>query len=357
MNKVIFVVDDNDTNLIRAKEALEKHYRVMTMQSAQRMFQILEKVMPDLILLDIVMPDMNGFEALERIKSIPAYASIPIIFLTGYPDSVNEVKGFELGAIDFIAKPFSELVLLNRIRTHLDIDGLIRERTSMFEVRSAQLERLQNGIVLVLADLVENRDSTTGGHTNRTTIYIKLLMESMRANGVYKEEMKDWNIDLLASSAKLHDVGKIIVSDSILNKPGPLTKEEYATMKKHAREGERIIDQIAAHTGDVEFLHHAKLFAGYHHEYWNGGGYPHGLSGTDIPLEGRIMAIVDVYDALVSERPYKKPFSDEDAVHIIMADSGKQFDPAIANAFYDIREQFRQVSNRTGDVLFDMYQI
>ena len=336
MQKTIFVVDDNDTNLSMAKEALKAQYRIMPFPSAAKMFALIDKVKPDLILLDIEMPEMNGFEALKRLKGNTAHADIPVIFLTGMTDASIEVQGFQLGVVDFIPKPFSAPVLLNHIKTHLNIDEIIRERT-------AQLQRLQNGIVFVLADMVENRDQVTGGHIERTTTYLKILVNAMIADGIYANELIKMDLDLLISSARLHDVGKITISDTILNKPGKLTDEEFEKMKTHAAEGERIINQIISRTDDVEFLNNAKLFAGYHHERWDGKGYPHKLEGMNIPLQGRIMAIADVYDALISERPYKKAFTAEEAVKIIMENSGKQFDPSIADVFYKARDQFKAV--------------
>jgi len=343
MQKTIFVVDDNDTNLTMAKSALSKQYRVMTLPSAAKMFALLEKIMPDLILLDIEMPEMDGFDALKQLKNNTAYTDIPVIFLTGMTDVSMEVRGFELGVIDFITKPFSEPVLQNRIKTHLDIDELIQTRTAQLKKKTEQLQHLQNAIIFGFADMVENRDLVTGGHVERTTRYIKILVDDMIKSGVYAGELVKMDLDLLISSARLHDVGKISISDVILNKPDKLTNEEFAIMKTHAAEGERIIDKIASRTDDAEFFHYAKLFAGYHHERWDGKGYPRGLSGMDIPLQGRIMAIVDVYDALVSTRPYKKGFSHEEAVTIIMESSGKQFDPLIADVFLKASEHFRAV--------------
>jgi len=343
MQKTIFVVDDNDLNLSMAKEALKEQYRVMTMPSAAKMFTLLEKITPDLILLDIEMPEIDGFEALQRLKTDDAFSPIPVIFLTGMIDAAVEVRGFQMGVIDFIAKPFSAPVLINRIKTHLDIDGLIRERTVQLHKKTVQLQKLQNGIVFVIADMVENRDTGTGGHVDRTTTYIKILVDAMLANEVYVDELNAMDLDLFVSSARLHDVGKITISDAILNKPGKLTDEEFAIMKTHAAEGERIVDQIVSRTGDAEFLRHAKLFAGYHHERWDGKGYPYGLAGLAIPLQGRIMAIVDVYDALVSERPYKKPFTLAEAAKIIMEGAGTQFDSTIVNVFCDVRSQFEAV--------------
>jgi putative two-component system response regulator len=329
--KTIFVVDDSDTNLSMAEAVLEDYYHVMTMPSASKMFSLLEKVTPDLILLDIEMPGMDGFEALKRLKSDSLSVDIPIMFLTGRNDAEVEARGLEMGAVDFITKPFSAPVLQNRIKTHLGIDEIIRERTS-------QLHRLQNSIISVLADMVENRDKGTGGHIERTSKYIRILIEEMKKRGVYSGEIDAWDVERMISSARMHDLGKISITDVIVNKPCKLTEEEFEVMKSHVCEGERIIDEIISKTGEGDFLRNAKLFAGSHHERWDGKGYPRGLKGADIPLQGRIMAIVDVYDALVSERPYKKAFTHEEAVEIIMQSSGTHFDPLIAGLFYEVRD-------------------
>jgi putative two-component system response regulator len=334
--KTIFIVDDSDTNLSMAEAALEEYYRVMTMPSAEKMFDFLEKVTPDLILLDIEMPKMDGFEALKKLKSTDLWSNIPVMFLTGRTDADVEVNGFKMGAVDFVTKPFSAPVLLNRIKTHLDIDEIIRERT-------AQLYRLQNSIVSVLANMVENRDKGTGGHIERTSAYIKILIDAMKTRGLYLDEIRGWDVEKIISSARMHDLGKISITDIIMNKPDKLTIDEYEMMKTHAIEGERIIDEIILSTGEGEFLRNARLFAGSHHERWDGNGYPRGLKGSEIPLQGRIMAIVDVYDALVSERPYKKAFSDEDAVDIIMENAGKHYDPKIAEVFYQVKDLFKAV--------------
>jgi len=344
MDKTVFVVDDNDTNLSMAKEALRDHYRVMTVPSAAKMFKLLEKVTPDLILLDIEMPEMNGFEALQRLKGNPEYADIPVVFLTSMTDASAEVHGFQLGVIDFITKPFSAPVLHNRIKTHLDIDEIIREKTSQLQKKTLQLQNLQNAIIFSFADMVENRDVETGGHVERTATYIHLLTDAAAKQGRYTSEINKLDLDLFVSSARLHDVGKIVISDIILNKPGKLTEEEFLIMKTHTTEGMRIIDGISARTDDVEFLRNAKLFAGHHHERWDGHGYPRGLSGTDIPIQGRLMAVADVYDALVSRRPYKEPFSQEDAVSIIEENAGTQFDPIIIEAFDMVKDQFEAIN-------------
>ncbi|MCL1892617.1 MAG: response regulator [Holophagaceae bacterium] len=347
MQKTIFVVDDNDTNLSVAKEALKDQHRVMTLPSAAKMFAMIEKIKPDLILLDIEMPEMDGFEALQKLKETETLADIPVIFLTSMADASVEARGFQLGVIDFVIKPFSAPVLINRIKTHLDIDELIRERTAQLQQKSEELQHLQNAIIFGFADLVESRDEGTGGHVDRTAAYIQILLDALADTGLYTDEICELDHDLFVSSARLHDVGKIAISDVILNKPGKLNDEEYAIMKTHTTEGEKAIDNIASRTDDVEFLRNAKLFAGCHHERWDGRGYPRMLKGTDIPIQGRLMAIVDVYDALVSERPYKKPFTVEEAVKIIMENSGTQFDPKIAEVFYNVQKLFESVDRNS----------
>ena len=212
------------------------------------------------------------------------------------------------------------------------------------------MERLKNSIVFVLADMVEGRDEGTGGHIERTTLYIKILLDAMLERGVYVDEICDIDYDLFSSSARLHDVGKVKISDNILNKPGKLTDDEFSVMKTHTMMGEQVIDKIVSRTGDDEaFLLHAKLFSGCHHERWDGKGYPNRLSAKNIPLEGRLMAFADVYDALISERPYKKAFSHEEAVKIIMDGAGTQFDPFIADVFFEIKDQFSLVKSRTSE--------
>jgi len=334
--KTIFAVDDSDTNLSVVKKALEHDYRVYTMPSAIKMFALLEKVTPDLILLDIEMPEMDGSEALQVLKHNPLYANIPVIFLTGYSDEDSESSGFKLGVVDYIVKPFSTSVLLNRIKTHLNIDELIRERT-------ARIKRLQKGIVTVLADVVEERDEETGGHNDRTAAYVKILIDAMIERGVYADEMSKWNIARVVSSARLHDMGKIHVKDAILNKPGKLTSEEFEQIKTHTTEGARIIDRMIKQTGEEDFLYNAKLFAEYHHERWNGKGYPHGLKGEEIPLQGRILAVVDVYDAIVSKRPYKEAATDDEAFALIESEAGESFDPEIVKVFLDVKDKIKAV--------------
>ena len=331
--KTIFVVDDNATNRVTAKTALEDTYKIFALPSAVKMFKLAEKIIPELILLDVDMPEMDGFEAMRVLKSDEKLKSIPVIFLTVKNDSETEIKGFEMGALDFINKPFSPPVLIKRIETHIETDRLIKE--SQRAVRD-----IHNATISVIADMVESRDKVTGGHIERTQIYLQILINELTRTGIYADEVSCWDLSLLIPSAQLHDVGKIYTSDIILNKPEKLTDAEYELIKLHCAEGEQMIDRIISKTTDDGFLHHARRFAGYHHEKWNGTGYPRKLSGCEIPLEGRIMAIADVYDALVSERPYKKAFTHDQSVEIIEKDSGTHFDPKIVEAFLNVADDF-----------------
>jgi len=337
--KTIFIVDDNDTNLMAAKTALDGTYKTFALPSADKMFKLLEKITPDLILLDVDMPEMDGFQAMSALKSDEKLKPIPVVFLTAKHDAESEIRGFEMGALDFINKPFSAPVLIKRIETHIETDRLVKE--SQQAVRD-----IHNATISVIADVVESRDKVTGGHIERTQAYLAILVKALVNAGIYENEISNWDKNLLLPSAQLHDVGKINVSDLVLNKPGKLTEEEFELIKQHCADGERIIDEIISKTKDDGFLRHAKKFAGYHHEKWDGTGYPRGLKGDQIPLEGRIMAIADIYDALVSERPYKKPFSHETAVEIIKEGSGKHFDPKIIEAFITVMEDFRLESIR-----------
>jgi putative two-component system response regulator len=230
----------------------------------------------------------------------------------------------------------------------LNIDELIRERTAQLHEKTQQLQDLQHAIIFSFADIVEARDEGTGGHIERTSTYIKIMIDSMTERGVYLEEIGKLDMESFVSSARLHDVGKVAISDTILNKPGKLSDDEFSVMKTHTSAGEHIMEQIAERTGNVEFVKNAKLFAGSHHERWDGRGYPRGLSGTDVPFQGRVMAFADVYDALVTERPYKKAFTPDKAVEIIMEGAGTQFDPLMAAVFFEVKDKFEEVSKSIG---------
>ena len=332
MKKTIFVVDDSISNLTSISEVLSPYYAVRTIPSGTKAIKYLEKIVPDIILLDIEMPDMDGFEVFHYIRGKERLKDVPVIFLTARNDYDTESKALEMGVVDFISKPFNPAVLLNRVKHHIDIAQLVRERT-------LQLYNANREVVFVLADIVENRDEMTGDHLGRTSYIVKILLDKMLEKGVYVEQISDWDFDLMAECSLLHDVGKIKISDNILKKPGKLTEEEYDTMKTHAEHGKNIIETIIDRSGENVFLRNAKLFAVAHHEHWSGNGYPYGLSGEDIPLQGRIMAIADVFDALMSKRAYKEAFPAWQALEIIASERGKHFDPNIVDIFLEVQEE------------------
>jgi putative two-component system response regulator len=347
-NKLVLLVDDNLASLRIGKNVLEGKYIIATAPSAKKMFTLLENNAPAIILLDIDMPEMSGYDAIKILKSKPETKNIPVIFLTAKTESVDELEGLSLGAIDYITKPFNPALLLKRIEIHLLVEAQRKELQyfnenlkKMVEEKTKNILELQNALLKTMAELVEFRDDITGGHIERTQRGIKILLEEIEKSGVYREEAKDWDAELLLQSSQLHDIGKISINDNILKKPGELNEQEFDEMKKHASFGERIIEKIETLAKESVFLNYAKIFAASHHEKWDGSGYPRGLKGNEIPLLGRIMAIADVYDALTSVRPYKIAFTHEEAVRIITESSGTQFDPALVDAFIRIAERFK----------------
>jgi len=346
--KLIILVDDNPANLRIGKNVLAEKYAVATAPSAEKMFSLLENNNPAMILLDVDMPEMNGYEAIKILKSKPQTKDIPVIFLTARTDSDDELEGLSLGAIDYIVKPFQPPLLLKRIEVHLLVEAQRKELQYfnenlqiMVEEKTESILELQNAMLKTIAELVECRDDITGGHIERTQRGIKILLEELEKSGIYQDETEGWDMNLLLQSCQLHDVGKISIDDRILKKPGRLSNEEFEEMKKHASFGEQIIEKIEALAKESDFLNYAKIFAASHHEKWDGTGYPRGLKEHEIPLLGRIMAIADVYDALVSERPYKKAFSHDEAVRIIVEGSGTQFDSTLIQVFVNAADQFR----------------
>ncbi|MCL2093637.1 MAG: response regulator [Treponema sp.] len=322
-------------------------YDVFTVPSARKLFQLLERTLPDIILMDVMMPEMSGYDAIKILKDDPRTASIPVIFLTARSDPNSELEGFDQGAVDYISKPFSPQLLLKRVGVHVLVESQRKELEHinenlhhMVEDKTREVMDLQNAILKAVANLVESRDDVTGGHIERTERFLNLLMEEMLKQEVYHEELETWDLKLFLQSAKLHDVGKIAIRDNILMKPGPLTAEEHDEMKKHTTFGETVIGRIQEGTNESIFLTHARIMAGAHHEKWDGSGYPRGNAGVDIPLQGRLMSLVDVYDALISERPYKKAFTPKEAIDIIKESSGIQFDPALVGIFVSASKHF-----------------
>ena len=345
----IMLVDDSAANLLVGKAALSEGYKVLTAGSAAIMLEILEWSKPALILLDVDMPEMNGFEAIGILKARPETRGIPVIFLTAMNDQASELQGLDLGAVDYIIKPFSPPLLRKRVALHLLLEEQKRELQnyndnlqSMVEEKTRTILKLQNKLLEAMAEMVEGRDGVTGGHIAKTRRYMRILIAGVIDAGIWREESAEWDIELLSQSCQLHDVGKIAISDSILKKPKALTAEEAFAMQQHVDFGVGFLEKLEdGDDASSAFLRYAILFAKYHHEKWDGTGYPGGLAGESIPLLGRLMAIVDVYDALTSDRPYKKAFSHEEAVRIILDGAGKHFDPALASLFAQVAGQFR----------------
>ncbi|MCL2182270.1 MAG: response regulator [Chitinispirillia bacterium] len=351
--KTVFVVDDNVTNLTLGKNALAGHYNVFTLNSGARLLKMLEKNIPDIILLDVDMPEMDGYETITHLKANPETAHIPVIFLTAKTDGQSELKGLSMGAIDYLTKPFTPPLLLKRIEVHLLVESQKKELIAfnknlqhMVDEKTKMVVELKNAILKTMAELVECRDDITGGHIERTQSYLGVLIEAMSKFSVYEDQIALWDIGLVLQSAQLHDVGKISIRDEVLRKPGRLTENEFEEIKAHTIFGEEVIDRIRLGSSEQAFLEHAKILVSSHHEKWDGSGYPRGLSGQDIPLLGRLMAIVDVYDALVSERPYKKAFPHEEAVAIISDGRGSHFDPTLVDLFLKVANEFKTVRDR-----------
>ena len=354
-NKII-LVDDNMANLTMGRNLLKTYYEVYPAPSGAKLFEILENVIPDLVLLDIEMPEMDGYEAIKKLKADPRFSHIPVIFLTAKGDESSELEGFDLGAVDYISKPFSGPLLLKRIANHLlieqqknDLSDYADNLEQKVREKTREVLVLQNAVLSTVADLVEYRDKNTGGHVTRTQLYLKALTEQLIREGLYADEIMKWDMDFFLSSAQLHDVGKIAISDLILNKPAKLTPEEFEIMKTHVTVGVDAIERIMRKTHEHAFLQHALLIAASHHEKWDGTGYPHGLKKMEIPLEGRLMAIADVYDALIAARPYKKAFTHEEACKIIEESSGTHFEPQLVDVFKVIKDEFKKVAFESGN--------
>jgi putative two-component system response regulator len=356
--QLIVMVDDDSAILRGGKYILSKQYNVATLSSAEKLFSFLEANTPAMILLDVVMPEMDGYETIKILKSNSKTKDIPVIFLTGRSYSNDELEGLSLGAIDYIAKPFVPALLVKRIEVHLLVQAqkqALESQRQALQNFNANLQHLvnektnaivnlQKAIIKTVANMVEYRDDVTGCHVERTMRWVAIMINALRERGCDLEQIAGWNMNELLQSSQLHDVGKIAIDDRILKKPGPLDEAEFEEMKKHTTFGVQVIERIRETAEESEFLHYAKIFAESHHERWDGTGYPLGISEEKIPILGRIMAIADVYDALISERPYKKAFPHEEAVQIIRDGRGTHFDPQLTDIFVAVADQFQEDS-------------
>ena len=347
------LIDDDEVCLAVGRKILENKYTVHTVTSGEQAFAILKNVIPDLILLDIDLPVMDGYAVIKHLKQENAAGDIPVIFVTAYNDTRNELDGLSLGAIDYITKPFAPSLLIQRIENHLLINTQKKELLRfnqrlrhMVEDQTKEIKKLQNAILNTVSGLVELRDKMSGGHIERIQKYIQTMIDTMREKGLYADKIETWDIEAFINAVQMHDVGNIYVSEAILNKPGRITPVEFDEIKKHPVYGSMIIDRMRQMTDNHSFLDFADVIAESHHERWDGSGYPNGLKEHDIPLAGRLVALADVYDALVSSRPYKQPMSPNEAAEEIIRGSGTAFDPALVAIFETVTDEFAVISER-----------
>ncbi|MBV8502705.1 MAG: two-component system response regulator [Paucibacter sp.] len=361
----VLVVDDTPENLSLMSALLQDFYQVKVAASGARALKIAASDKPpDLILLDIMMPEMDGYAVCVALKADPRTRDIPVIFLTAMNEEADEEMGLGLGAVDYITKPISPPIVLARVRGQLALKAaadFLRDKSAYLEQevarRTQEVRDVQDATIVMLSSLAETRDNETGNHILRTQRYVRALAESLRSHPRFKGTLNDdAMLDLLYKSAPLHDIGKVGIPDRILLKPGRLTPEEFEVMKSHTTLGRSAIEHAEARIGrSVPFLAMAKEIAFSHQEKWDGSGYPRALAGEEIPLSARLMALADVYDALISRRVYKAAMTHEQAVAIIAECRGKHFDPDIADAFLAIHERFRAIAAEYADSEADLH--
>ena len=354
----VLVVDDTPDNLVLVSELLGDHYRVKVANSGARALKAAQTdPVPDLVLLDIMMPEMDGYEVCRQLKASAATRDIPVIFLTARADRDDERLGLELGAVDYITKPMSPPIVLARVQTHLALKAtadFLRDKSAYLErevtLRTLEVQALQDVTMMAMASLAETRDDETGNHIRRTQLYVKALAERLSTHPRFEAVLNTQMIDLIYKSAPLHDIGKIGIPDHILLKPGKLTDNEFEVMKEHTLLGRKAIEGAERRLGmRVRFLNVAKDMACCHHERWDGTGYPLCLAGDAIPVPGRLMALADVYDAIISRRIYKSASTHDQACSAIVKGRGTQFDPDVVDAFIDIAEEFRDIALKYPD--------
>jgi putative two-component system response regulator len=350
----VMVVDDIPDNLNLLKEMLNsKNYRVVTFPNGQMALNAAARNRPDIILLDINMPEMNGFEVCERLKADELLKDIPVLFISALNEISDKLKAFSAGGVDYITKPFRFEEVHARVETHLRLQRLQMElkryNVHLEELVTEKMQDISNSqlaTICAISKLAESRDDETGYHVERTRTFCKALAEKMRENPRYASSIEDMFIDNLFHASPLHDIGKVGILDNILLKPGKLTAEEFDVMKTHTMIGANTLQAARNKYPKNPFINMGIAIARSHHEKWDGCGYPDGMAGEDIPLSARIMAVSDVYDALRSKRPYKPAFSHEKCCEIIVEGAGRHFDPAVVEAFMAIESKFVEIRCR-----------
>lgn len=358
VEQTILIVDDAPENLTVLSELLQPIYRVRVAKSGEKALHIAgTEPYPNLILLDVMMPGMDGYQVFAKLRANSDTADIPVIFVTAMDSSEAELHGLDMGAVDYLSKPIKPPILLARVRIQLELKQArdwLRDQNTYLEAeiakRMAENELIQEVSIRALAHLAEIRDPETGNHILRTQGYVHQLGLLLRAHPRFTATLSERYIKLLARSAPLHDIGKVGIPDAILRKPGAFSPEEWEIMKTHAKMGSDAIEKAEQDTSQtVEFLRLAKEIAHHHHEKWNGSGYPDGLSGDAIPLSARIMALADVFDALISRRVYKEPMPYGKVRAIITDGRGQHFDPDIVDTFLTHFEIFCGIAERYKD--------
>ena len=361
--KTILLVDDTPDNLTLMSDLLKGQYKIKVANNGERALSISQSDNPpDLILLDIMMPGMSGYEVCSILKADPKTSDIPIIFLTARTDMEDEKMGLELGAVDYLTKPVSPAIALARVKNHLLLKSsadFLRSKSEFLEKevgrRTMEVMAIQDVTILAMASMAETRDQETGNHIRRTQFYVKTLAQKLKKHPRFLGILTDDYVDMLFKSAPLHDIGKVGIPDRILLKPGRFEPHEFEIMKTHTTLGKEAIEHAERALGTpVPFLSMAKEIAYSHQEKWDGSGYPEGLAGEDIPVSARLMAVADVYDALISRRVYKEGMPHEDAVKIMIEGRGKHFDPDMIDAFIELKDEFRAIAARFHDSDADM---
>ena len=360
---VVLVVDDTPENLVLMSNLLKDDFQVKVANSGERALKLSQgDTPPELILLDIMMPVMDGYEVCRRLKADPLTEHIPVIFLTAKTETQDVTLGLQLGAVDYITKPINPAIVLARIKTHLTLKAAAdfqRGKSDILETevarRTAEIQDLQDAMVLTMASLAETRDNETGNHLRRTQHFVKCLAEQLQSHPRFTGVLTDDNIRLLFKSAPLHDIGKVGIPDGILLKPGRLSESEFEVMKTHTVMGRDAITHAEQSLGhEVPFLRFAKEIAMSHQEKWDGSGYPEGLRGEQIPLSARLMAVADVYDALISRRVYKPAMTHAQALEILIRGRATHFDPDVIDAFLAVQVQFQIIATRYIDTDEDL---
>jgi putative two-component system response regulator len=338
----ILIVDDIEVNRVILEEILKEEYDTASAEDGKKAVSLVlsGEVKPSIVLLDIMMPEMDGYAVLETLKNNPSTKNIPVIFISAANAETNEGKGLEMGAVDDISKPVNVDIVKARVKTHL---GLYHYSSSL----EAKLVNSKARMLETMANFIEYRNFESGSHVKRTRELTRILANCLSINAELGCHVAEEDVNIMALAAPLHDVGKISIPDKVLLKPGKLTEEEFDTMKTHTTIGGEIItkmidDDESSDEENRKYLQYCREIATYHHERWDGTGYPNGISGEDIPIAARILSLVDVYDALVSERVYKKAMTHEKAAEIISESAGTQFDAKVVDAFNLVEEKFKE---------------